>query len=934
MTSAQIRQSFLDFFKEKQHTIVPSSSLLPDSPNLMFTNAGMNQFVPIFLGQSACPYVPGRAADTQKCIRAGGKHNDLEDVGFDTYHQTLFEMLGNWSFGDYFKKEAITWAWELIVGRWGFPANRVYATVYKPDASDPAEFDQEAYGYWTEIFTAAGLDPKVHIVYGNKKDNFWMMGETGPCGPCSELHIDLTPKGDTKGSLVNTGDARCIEIWNLVFIEFNANKEADNSISYVPLPAKHVDTGMGFERVVSIIQGTKNFTDFVNSNISNYNTDIFTPLFAELEKLTGKSYGSTLPLPGQKSLTEQETTDVAFRVIADHIRTLSFAIADGIIPSNTAAGYVLRRILRRAARYARNIGISEPFLYKLVPALVEKMGSVFPEIVTRQENVTATILSEEEAFKVNLDRGLVLFDKALNTEGVVKNGVFDVEEAFKLYDTYGFPFDLTALMVKEHGYSVSEEDFKTRLGKAKEISRGSQVKQVIKVEESADGTTVKTNFVGFEEIEDVPAKVLGIQDGYLIVDTTPFYAEMGGQLGDTGKVHYNGKSIPIEDTRKSPQGVWLHKLAHDTSLPLEAQVTLSVDKSRRARIEGHHSATHIMHWALRKVLGTHVAQKGSYVGPERLRFDFAHPEGMKPEQIAEVEALVNEHIKDNVPVTWEERPYSEVKGDPTILQFFGDKYGEFVRVVDIGGFSKELCGGTHVLTTGRIGWFKLVSEGAIAAGIRRIEALTGPAVLDYVKDEFAKQDERLAVVKKKRGSEFSNSAVVEAWTASAGDLATASQAWQLLTQRADALANAENELREWEKQSAREQGADLQRKATQLAADLVREAKTLGVDKIPFISKHIEDAGATGAYLQAIADALKASQWKGIAVFATSDGAKVSLLASVSPNYSPIIQAGKIIQTIAPIVGGKGGGRPELAQGGGTKPEGIADALAKAEAML
>src|SRR5208282_4203423 len=387
MTSVEIRQSFLDFFKSKGHTIVPSSSLMPDSPNLLFTNAGMNQFVPIFLGQTKCPYTPGRAADTQKCIRATGKHNDLDDVGLDTYHHTFFEMLGNWSFGDYFKREAIDWAWELVVGIWKFPPSRLYATVYNPDKSknDPSEFDQDAWNYWAEKFRSVGLDPAIHIVNGNKKDNFWMMGETGPCGPCSELHVDLTPDGDTRGSLVNKGDARCIEIWNLVFIQFNANPNG----TFSPLPAKHVDTGMGFERVTSIIQGTKNFSDFANVKISNYETDIFRPIFDELEKLSGKKYGSTLPsdqsqIANNKS---QIAEDIAFRVIADHIRTLSFAIADGIQPGNTDRNYVLRRILRRAVRYGRILGFHEPFFYKLVQVLADTMGHVFPEIRLRQEQV-------------------------------------------------------------------------------------------------------------------------------------------------------------------------------------------------------------------------------------------------------------------------------------------------------------------------------------------------------------------------------------------------------------------------------------------------------------------------------------------------------------------------------------------------------------------
>ncbi|HEY9171353.1 MAG TPA: alanine--tRNA ligase, partial [Verrucomicrobiae bacterium] len=467
MTSQQIRQSFLDFFKSKQHTIVPSSSLMPDSPNLLFTNAGMNQFVPIFLGQTKCPYTPGRAADTQKCIRAGGKHNDLDDVGLDTYHHTFFEMLGNWSFGDYFKQEAIEWAWELVVNIWKFPPQRLYATVYSPDKSknDPSDFDQEAWNFWAEKFRSVGLDPAVHIVNGNKKDNFWMMGETGPCGPCSELHVDLTPAGDTKGALVNKGSAECIEIWNLVFIQFNANPDG----TFSPLPAKHVDTGMGFERVTSIIQGTKNLTDFANAKISNYETDIFRPVFDALEKLSGKRYGSTLPTVGQASrlsqtseskdgdrrdacpTPEQIATDVAFRVIADHIRTLSFAIADGIQPGNTDRNYVLRRILRRAVRYGRTLGFHEPFFYKLVDVLADTMGDVFPEIRAKQKHVEEVIRVEEEAFNRTLDTGIKLFENEVFADAITlalqRDGIEMPGWGAKSYDSKKKPTELEVLNV-------------------------------------------------------------------------------------------------------------------------------------------------------------------------------------------------------------------------------------------------------------------------------------------------------------------------------------------------------------------------------------------------------------------------------------------------------------------------------------------------------
>ncbi|MFZ9400424.1 MAG: alanine--tRNA ligase, partial [Opitutales bacterium] len=474
MTSAQVRQSFLDFFKSKQHSIVQSSSLMPDSPNLLFTNAGMNQFVPIFLGQTKCPYTPGRAADTQKCIRAGGKHNDLEDVGLDTYHHTFFEMLGNWSFGDYFKREAIDFAWELITEVWKFPKHRLYATVYKPDKSkgDPSEFDQEAWDVWAEKFRAAGLDPAVHIVNGNKKDNFWMMGETGPCGPCTELHVDLTPEGDTKGTLVNGSDARCMEIWNLVFIQFNANPDG----TFSPLPARHVDTGMGFERVSGIMQCTKNFKDF-SGVISNYESDVFTPLFRRLEELSGKKYGSTLPAAGSIGDTQQEKDDVAFRVIADHIRTLSFAIADGIQPGNSDRNYVLRRILRRAVRYGRTLGLKNGFFHQLVGVLADTMGDVFPEIRARRAVVADVIRIEEESFNRTLDKGLALFeDEAgkLKAGGAISGAI-----AFRLYDEQGFPLDLTQLMARERGLTVDVPGFEKLMEEQRARARAAQKKEVI-----------------------------------------------------------------------------------------------------------------------------------------------------------------------------------------------------------------------------------------------------------------------------------------------------------------------------------------------------------------------------------------------------------------------------------------------------------------------
>src|SRR5205809_3128040 len=620
MTGAEIRQSFLDFFREKQHAIVPSSSLMPDAPNLLFTNAGMNQFVPVFLGQQKPLWNPARVADTQKCIRAGGKHNDLEDVGLDTYHHTFFEMLGNWSFGDYFKKEAIEWAWELVVERWRLPAQRLYATVYKPAPGEPSEFDQEAYDHWERLFREADLDPAIHIVNGNRKDNFWMMGDTGPCGPCSELHVDLTPEGDTRGSLVNQGDARCIEIWNLVFIQFNADPDG----TFTPLPARHVDTGMGFERVTSIIQGTKGFKDFANAKISNYETDIFRPIFGALEKLSGKEYGSTLPPADPSTINPQQSTDVAFRVIADHIRTLSFAIADGILPGNTDRNYVLRRILRRAVRYGRLLGFKDPFFHKLVGVLVETMGSAFPDIRIKQSSVEQVIRSEEEAFNKTLDRGLEFFEdyakQALYIAETSGNEpVFDGQWAFMLYDTYGFPFDLTELLARERGMEVDKILFDTYMDLQRTRARDAQKKQVIEL--SGIETTTPTTFIGYDQLE-TKAKVLevvGVKDQTaVILDTSVCYAEMGGQVGDTGEIFVAAevtrrtpdataesaslrRRLQITNTQKSGN-TWLHFVESESIPAIGDEIVLRVDQPRRFAIQRHHTVTHLFHWALHEVV--------------------------------------------------------------------------------------------------------------------------------------------------------------------------------------------------------------------------------------------------------------------------------------------------------------------------------------------
>jgi len=892
MTSSEIRQSFLDFFEAKQHSIVPSASLMPDAPNLLFTNAGMNQFVPIFLGEQKCPFSPGRAADTQKCIRAGGKHNDLEDVGMDTYHHTFFEMLGNWSFGDYFKKEAIEWSWELITDVWKFPKERIYATVYKPGKGDPGELDQEAYDYWTAIFDKAGLDPNVHIVYGNKKDNFWMMGDTGPCGPCSELHVDLTANGDTKGGLVNADSADCIEIWNLVFIQYNANSDG----TFSPLGAKHVDTGMGFERVAAIMQTTNNFTDFTRT-VSNYDTDVFSPIFAELEKQSGKKYTSTLP---SAEPTEQEKVDVAFRVIGDHIRTLSFSIADGIQPGNTDRNYVLRRILRRAVRYGRTLGFKEPFFYKLVDVLVESMGSVFPELTLRRSLVQEVIRNEEQSFNKTLDRGIDLFKEEAKKLG--DNKEFSGDFAFKLYDTYGFPLDLTQLMAREAGFLIDVKGFEQLMSKQRDRARSAQKKEIISVNSLV--TEAKTEFVGFE-VNSTKSRVIEVlqdeKQTAVVLDRSPFYAEMGGQLGDTGLLIFEGQELTVTDTQKVGDA-FLHVIKKGETIPAEgSEVELKVDINRRAAIQRHHTVTHLFHWALHEVTSADSTQKGSYVGPEKLTFDF-NSQPLTSQQLCDIEQLVNERILENASVSWIEASYSDIAGRDDILQFFGDKYGDKVRIVQIGGqpnaldgYSMELCGGTHVSFTGEVGLFRVQSESAVAAGVRRIEAIAG-----LVASNQARADAKRLL------------AIAE----------------QLNTPVRDIEKKIISSL-EQTKMLERQLKALNQRQAADQAKTLLDKVQV--VNEINLITANL--GSVEGDQAQSIADALK-SEFDGVIVLGAGGDGRVALIANVSENLTDRIQAGKIIQTIAPIVGGKGGGKPSQARGGGKDASKIDEALSQVIELL
>jgi alanyl-tRNA synthetase len=934
MTSAEIRQSFLDFFQSRQHSIVNSSSLMPDSPNLLFTNAGMNQFVPIFLGQLPCPYQPGRAADTQKCIRAGGKHNDLEDVGLDTYHHTFFEMLGNWGFGNYFKKEAIEWAWELLTQVWQFPPARLFATVYSPDKSknDPSEFDQEAWDIWAALFRKAGLDPQVHIVNGNKKDNFWMMGETGPCGPCSEVHIDLTPGGDTHGSLVNKGSAECIEIWNLVFMQFNANADG----TFIPLPAQNVDTGMGFERVSGILQCTRGFTDFTHV-ISNYESDVFRPLFDELQKLSGKRYTSTLPAAGTTGASEQEKIDVAFRVIADHIRTLSFAIADGILPGNTDRNYVLRRILRRAVRYGRTLGFHQPFFYQLVDVLAEKMGDVFPEIRAKKDQVQQVIRAEEEAFNRTLDKGITLFNGSIVTnrdigskseevggfttiskktedsevralvrerqpDGTIKEWI-DGEFAFLLYDTFGFPLDLTQLMAREQGLTVDMAGFEKLMAEQKARARAAQKKEIIEV--SQIKSDVATQFLGYDQTA-VTVKVQDVLNikgrTAVILDATACYAEMGGQVGDRGELEGHGQLWRIVDTQKAGNA-WLHYLEGAEAPAAGLELRLSVDAARRNAIQRHHTATHLLHWSLHKVVSPDAVQKGSFVGPDKLTFDFSSA-ALTPAQLVEVERAVNERIVENAPVCWQEKPYAEIKTHKEITQFFGEKYGEVVRVVQVGGqpagldgYSMELCGGTHVHATGDIGQFRIVAESSVSAGIRRIEAVCGMAAWEWSQ--------------RKHGL------------------------LQTLAQRLSAAPEEVPARIEALLEHAKKLEKDLKQKSAESARGRIDEfvAKAQAVGGVTLIAAEVGEMDADT--LRGLHDGIREKQPDALIVLGGHAEGKASFVTSASEALvKQGVHCGKLIGAVAKIAGGGGGGKPDKAQAGGKDVTKIAEAIRQVPELL
>ena len=923
MTADAIRQSFLDYFREQGHTIVSSASLLPQSPGLLFTNAGMNQFVPYFLGTERAPYNPPRAVDTQKCIRAGGKHNDLEDVGYDTYHHTFFEMLGNWSFGDYFKKEAIQWAWELLVKRWNVPASRLYATVYAPDKSkgDPGQFDQEAYDFWAAHFRSVGLDPAVHIVHGNVKDNFWMMGETGPCGPCSELHIDLTPSGDTRGQLVNASSDQCIEIWNLVFIQYNA--EADGS--FRDLPAKHVDTGMGFERVCSMIECTGGFQYF-DRRVSNYATGVFQPLLRKLEALSGRSYHDIYPSSREDGLRTKDQTlkdAIAFRVIADHIRTLSFSIADGIMPGNNGRNYVLRRILRRAVRYGRQLGFngSKPFLPELVETLADQSSHVFPELRTRLHTLRETLAREETAFNETLDRGLDLFSKEIASRNP---STLSGEFAFQLYDTYGFPVDLTAILCEERGIGLDLGRFEVLMEEQRERARAARKSETVRALDV--GTDAVTAFIGYDR-DACEATVLEIhrQDEalFVITDSTPFYAEMGGQMGDIGTlVTESGTALEVISVQQIGKAR-AHVLVGHHPLAVGESVRLAIDPARRRRIEAHHTATHLLHWALHEVVSPEATQQGSLVDTDRLRFDFTSgPVGA--EALAKIEEMVNDCIRAAEPISGGERPYASIKGRSDIMQFFGDKYGESVRVVQIGGtlgaldgFSMELCGGTHAKNTAELGLFKIRSEGAIAAGVRRIEASCGEAAWASIAELAEKIRTAATAARAKLDAanarlhalgakalevgEFPH--IMPAMLVEKGDIRLINGTLRTVE---DKVAELQRAAAEAEKEIKKLESAQAARAADAALAGLLAETPASLVYAVD----------GDGMLLQELLNGFKKQQFYGAAVLVVDDGTKLHIgVFCGSEAQTKGHKAGALLQQFAALGGGKGGGNPESARG-------------------
>lgn len=864
MNASLIRATFLDFFKAKEHLIVQSAPIVvKNDPTLMFTNAGMNQFKDVFLGNEK--FATSRVADTQKCLRVSGKHNDLEEVGYDTYHHTMFEMLGNWSFGDYFKKEAIEWAWELLTEVYKIDKNRLYITVFGGDSGDKLEADHEALQLWKQFV------PDDRILFGNKKDNFWEMGDAGPCGPCSEIHADIRSDEEREripgSKLVNKDHPEVIEIWNLVFIEFN--RQADGKL--VKLPSRHVDTGMGFERLCTVLQHKK----------SNYDTDVFQPIITEIARLANTTYGA------------DKSKDVAMRVIADHLRAVSFAIADGQLPSNTGAGYVIRRILRRAVRYGFTfLGFDEPFVHKLVSVLASGMESNFPEIRSQIVLVTKVIQEEEASFLRTLSQGIRRFENYAKLHESSKN--VDGQFAFELFDTFGFPVDLTSVMAKEIGFTVDMVGFNTRLDEQKNRSR--------KAAEVATGDwiivgggTEKTEFTGYnhltEQVSILRYRIVESKKGKhfeIILDKTPFYAESGGQVGDTGVIYNSHERIEVVNTVKE-NNLMIHVTA---TLPQHAETTYTAEVNREKRLmtANNHSATHLMHAALRRVLGNHVEQKGSLVDSERLRFDFSHFGKLSPSEIKNVENIVNEHIRKNTPVDVMNDMALDKAIDLGAMALFGEKYGEKVRVVAFDpSYSIELCGGTHAERSGQIGSFRIVSESAIAAGVRRIEAVTGLRADEYID----KQLDYLQQIK------------------------------EILGGSADVVKNVQHmAIQNSLLQKQIEQFE--QEKIHYLASELLKEVKSHG--NIQVVIKQLP---VKAEMLKSIATQLRSSLSSAMILICSVDDAKVSLCLAISDDLISAynLDSAALIREIAKEVQGGGGGQKQLATAGGKNPAGIENAF-------
>ena len=857
MTSSQIRQQFFDFFISKGHVIVPSAPIVvKNDPTLMFTNAGMNQFKDYFLGNKQPAHK--RVADTQKCLRVSGKHNDLEEVGVDTYHHTMFEMLGNWSFGDYFKKEAIEWSWQLLTEVYKIPKDRLYVTVFGGDESEKLPKDDEAVNEWKKWMAEDRI-----LLFG-RKDNFWEMGDTGPCGPCTEIHVDCRPDEERKEiggkKLVNTDNPQVIEIWNNVFIQFNRLKDG----SLESLPAKHVDTGMGFERLVRLLQ----------NKTSNYDTDVFTGLMGATEKITAKKYTNT-----------DSKQDVAFRVIADHIRAIGFTIADGQLPSNTGAGYVIRRILRRAVRYYFSyLDYKQPLLCQLMPLLAHQFENVFPELQKQIDFISKVVKEEEEAFLRTMDKGLKRIDDIVRSSAKIK--VINGKDAFELYDTYGFPIDLTRLIASENGLAVDEKGFESEMQQQRSRSRAATA---IDTEDWIVFNDSATNkFIGYDTLEAKTkvskyrkVKAKGKESFQIVLETTPFYAESGGQVGDTGKLIIGKEELLITDTKKENE-----LIIHFTdSIPsdLSGEVIAIVDAKKRRNTAWHHTATHLLHAALRQVLGTHVTQKGSLVNPEHLRFDFSHFAKMTDEEIAEVEELVNEKIRDNIPVVVKYMPKDEAL-NLGAMALFGEKYGDTVRVVIIDPtYSIELCGGTHVGATGDIGFFKITNETAVAAGVRRIEAVSGRLAEDYV-------NEKAKIIE-----------VLQAQLKHPKDLSKAIE--QLLEDR--------NELQKTTEKLYR----------LQAQASVVRlVSKKQVINHFDFYNDIIADGDIN--LLKMISSELRIKDHeRSVALLIGKKDGKVNVLVALSDDLAKAgpYDANKIIkEKIAPMINGGGGGQKFLATASGT----------------